>query len=162
MIEALENYTIAQKAVGTRFILIGIILLIIAGVVWFGLETTDFHNGLKIGSLVCGIMILIGGISYFNFSQTTHEKIVKIHQGSESEFIQTEKERMAKVAKDYPIYQMVFLGFIVASLIVIFVINQPFWSGVACAVILQFVSVLIVEYISKSSIDLYNDFLLGL
>lgn len=159
MIEALENYTAAQKTVGTRFIFIGIILLIIAIVIWFGVEKTNFYDGLKTGSFICGIIILLGGAAYYNFSQTTHKKIVDIHSESKTEYLTTEKLRMTKVAKDYPIYQLVFSGFIVASLVIIFLLNQAFWSGVACAVILQFIGVLIVEYISKTSIDSYNAFL---
>ncbi|MFK7948747.1 MAG: hypothetical protein AB8G11_14235 [Saprospiraceae bacterium] len=159
MIEVLELYTKAQKTVGSQFIIIGVCLLIIAGITWFGLPTTEFHNGLKVSSLTCGLLISIGGLVYFNFSQTTHDKIVKIHQESETKFIQTEQIRMTKVLKDYPIYQIVFATFIVIALLLIFVVNQPFWIGVACPIIGLFVGVLIVEYISKTSIDNYFLFL---
>lgn len=151
----LENYINAQKDVAIHFILIGIGLLLIALLSHF-FSNSSLGNGLKIGSIVCGIFILLGGIGY----QNTETKLLKNQSEllvkDKVEFHRVESERMAKVMKDYPIYQIGFGAFIILSLLIVLLVKNPFWNGVAFAIIILFVLVMISEAFSYQSINEYN------
>lgn len=151
----LETYINAQKDVATHFVLIGIGLLLIALLCHF-FSNSSLGNGLKIGGIICGIFILLGGIGYRN----TETKLLKTQSGllakDKVEFHRVESERMAKVVKDYPIYQIGFGAFIIVSLFIVWFIKIPFWNGIAFAVIILFVLVMISEAFSYKSINEYN------
>lgn len=159
MITALEAYTKAQKTVGNQFMIIGVVLLLLALLAHFVMTQTTFMNGFKIGSLICGLIILAGGLGYYKFSDTTHQKAIILKESSEAEFLITEENRMQKVAKDYPIYQAVFATFIIIGLVLIFLIKSSFWSGVGISIVILFIGVMVSEYFSKESIDEYLKFL---
>lgn len=154
LLEAFETYTTAQKTVGLHFILIGVCLFLIAIGSHF-LLSNELGNGLKIGALITGLMILAGGIGYRSFSENLFQKNANIHQQDPVQFKKVEVVRMEKVAQDYSRYQMVFGGFIIAALLVIFLVGKPFWTGVSYTVIILFIGVLISEYWSKFSIYAY-------
>ena len=126
-LQQLELYISAQKNVAIQFIIIGAGLLILSAVLHFA-GKSDLSNGFKIGALVCGVLILAGGIAYRN----TEDKLLKSqtsHQNSEAEFQQAETERMKQVVKDYPIYQLAFCAFIIVSLLVIWLVRNPRGMG---------------------------------
>jgi len=157
VLQSLEVYTVSQKAVGIQFGVIGVVLLIAAGCLYFFNSTTDFSNGLKVGLLVWGLFGLVSGIGYHTFSVKLHEKALEQHAQNQEEFVRAEVPRMQKVLSDYPKYQLAFAAFIVISLLVIFIVGKPFWTGIAFATILFNVGMMIVEAYSHISIKAYID-----
>ena len=153
-LQEFETYIAAQKNVAIQFIIIGVGLLLLSILLQF-LGKGSLSNGLKIGALVCGLLIFIGGIAYHNTETKLLKTQTSLYQKSKIEFQQVETKRMQKVLKDYPIYQIVFGGFIILSLLVVFFVKNPFWHGVAFAVIIYNVAVLIVEAYSHQSIVQY-------
>jgi len=158
VLQQLESYILAQKNVALQFIMIGIALLIFSTLLHI-MGKGSLSNGLRIGSLICGLFILIGGIAYKNTENKLLQTQTVLYQKSKVEFKQVETERMQKVMKDYPIYQIVFGSFIVLSLLVIWLVKNPYWHGIAFSVILLFTAVMIVEAFSQQSIKLYFEFL---
>ena len=161
LMQQLEIYTMAQKSVGTQFMLIGFGLLGIATLSYFMGESA-LSNGLKTGALVCGLVMLVGGFGYRNFSVKTQDVQMELLQKNEVEYQQVETERMAKVVKDYPMYQIVFGAFIIIALLVIWFVKNPYWHGVAFAVMIQAAAVMLSEAFSHQSIKAYFDYLSSL
>lgn len=157
-LQQLEIYITAQKNVAIQFIIIGVVLIVLAVLLYlFGKETLS--NGLKIGALICGCFILIGGIAYLNTENKLLKTQTELYQKSPTEFQQIETERMQKVTKDYLVYQIAFGSLIVLSLLVVWFVKNQYWHGIAFSVMLLFVAVMIVEAYSHSSIKAYFEFL---
>lgn len=155
-----ETYINAQKSVGNQFILIGGLLLIVAAWSHFS-DVSTLTSGLKAGSLICGLLILIGGFGYRSTETTLLKKQTELFHQNQIEFKQVETERMAKVKKDYPIYQIVFGGFIILSVLMIWFVKNTYWHGVAFAILILMVGVMIVEAFSQRSINQYYESLIN-
>ncbi len=160
ILQQFETYITAQKNVAIQFIILGLGLLVLSGILHF-FGKSELSNGLKIGGLVCGCFILIGGIAYLNTENKLLDTKVSLYNENKVEFMQTEIERMEKVKTDYPIYQYVFGAFIIASILVIWLMKNPFWNGVSFSVMLLFTVVLIIEAYSYESINTYLNDLVG-
>ena len=153
-----EAYINAQKNVAVQFIIIGVGLIVMALFLQF-FGKSSLSSGLKMGALICGLFILIGGFAYNNTENKLRKTQTSLYQKSEKNFQQVEKERMQKVVKDYPIYQAAGAGLIVLALLVILFVKKPFWDGVAFAVVIYSVGFLLVEAYSQQSIRTYFEFL---
>ncbi len=156
----LEIYINAQKNVGTQFILIGILLLIVA--IWSHFsDISPIASGLKTGTLICGLLILAGGFGYRYTETSLLKKQTELFHQNQTEFKQVETDRMTKVKKDYFVYQIVFGGFIVLSVLLIFFVKNTYWHGIAFAVLILMVGVMIVEAFSQRSINQYYESLIN-
>lgn len=158
ILQQLEIYINAQKNVAIQFIIIGVGLLLLFALLHFFSESAWLH-GLKIGALICGCFILVGGVAYYNTENKLLKSSIQLYQNNTTDFQKTELERMQKVIRDYPIYQIIFSSLIVLSLLGIWLLPNPFWQGVACATVLLFVAVILVEAYSYQSIKAYVEFL---
>jgi hypothetical protein len=156
ILKSLGEYTIAQKLVGTSLMVIGILLIVFAIINNYAFSQTELVKGLKFGSLICGIFILIGGFGYNNFNAKTELKQIEIHNQSKDNFLKQENIRMKKVIKDYLVYQIVFGSFIIISILIIWFAKNPFWHGIAFSIIILFTSVMIIEANSHKSIMSYK------
>jgi hypothetical protein len=89
----------------------------------------------------------------------TGEKLLRnqteLYQKHPSQFHQAEKERMAKVVKNFPVYQIVFMAVIFVSLMVIFFTQNGFLHGILFSVIILLLGNLIIEKVSQTSINHY-------
>ena len=162
IVQALETYTIAQKTVATNFIYLGIGLIIFAVAVWVLAPSGQLSNGLKYGALVCGILIMIGGFIYSNFSQKILDNGIKAEKENHVQFVEEETIRMEKVEKGFPIYQRVFGVFIAIPLLLILFVNKPMLNGISFAVMILFLFQMIIEAYSHTSIAEYSKFLKAL
>ncbi len=154
MLTYLETYITAQKAVGLHFILLGIGLLVVAIVAQI-MGSTALANGIKTGVLVCGLMMIVSGIGYRMTETKLLKNQIQLFQKDAANFQQVETERMAKVIKDYPLYQMVSIALIIAALVLIFFTKNPYWQGIAYAAIMMFVGFMMIEAFSQYSIKAY-------
>ena len=157
ILQSLEAYTSAQKWVGINFIILGSVLLILAGVFAFFVAKTPLAAGMKWGALTAGFFIIVGGISYGNFNKKILREGQALFEKDRTEFVQYEHERMEKVDKGFLTYQFVFASFVVAALIVILFVKAPILKGVAFAVAILFVGQLIIEGFSHPSITKYTN-----
>ncbi len=156
LLQSLEAYASAQKWVGINFIILGSILLILSGIFAFFIAKSPMASGMKWGSLVTGILIIVGGLSYLNFNEKTKKESTAIYQKDIKEFVQHEHDRMEKVDKGFILYQITFAAFVLAALIVIVFVKAPVLKGIAFAVAILFIGQLIIEAFSHQSISEYT------
>ncbi|MBD0401790.1 hypothetical protein [Flammeovirga sp. EKP202] len=157
ILQSLETYVSAQKWVGTNFIILGAILIAVSSVVALFVTKSPLATGMKWGSLVCGLLIIAGGISYSSFNKKILYKGESLFNKSKIEFVQYEHERMEKVDNGFLTYQLVFAAFVVASLVVILFVKAPLLKGIAFAVAILFIGQLIIEGFSHASIEKYTN-----
>ncbi|WP_044211972.1 hypothetical protein [Flammeovirga sp. OC4] len=155
ILQSLEAYTSAQKWVGINFIILGTLLLLLAGIITFFVTKTPLASGMKWGALVTGLLIIFGGFGYGNFNNKILKEGEIAIQKSSNEFIQSEYERMEKVDKGFLTYQLTFAAFAIAAIIVILFIHSPFLKGIAFSVAILFIGLLIIEGFSHPSIKAY-------
>ncbi|MFK8054778.1 MAG: hypothetical protein AB8F78_01555 [Saprospiraceae bacterium] len=156
----LEIYISAQKAVGTQFIAVGVGLLLTAFIShMFG--EGPLASGLKIGGIVCGLLISGGGFLYRYTETTLLENQSTLYRLNSEKFALEEGARMEKVVSDFPKYQITFRAILLAGMIAVLVTESPFWHGVSFTIMGMMIGVLIAEAFSKSSIMTYHQALLN-
>jgi len=156
ILNQLEIYITAQKTIANYFMLLGVLLIILA-VLFYFVGTNSLFNGLKIGFLILGFISIVSGYAY----RITEEKLLKkqivLYHNYSSQFHRIERIRMEKVVKNFPVYQMVSIGIIIISLIVIFFDKNNFLHGILFSVIIYFLGNMIIEKVSKPYIDKYYE-----
>lgn len=157
LLQSLEAYTNAQKWVGTNFIILGIVLLILAAVFAFFVAKSPMATGLKWGALATGLLIIVGGFFYRSFCDKTQDEARAIYEKDKTEFVQYEHERMEKVDKGFLTYQITFAVFVLAAIIVILFVNSPVAKGISYAVAILFIGILLIEGFSHKSISTYTN-----
>ncbi len=157
ILQSLDSYTSAQKWVGTNFIILGAILIVLGLVFTFFVAKSPMATGMKWGTFVAGISIIVGGFGYRSFCDKTHDAAVSLSNENMMEFVKSEHERMEKVDKGFILYQVSFAAFVVAALVVILFVKAPLAKGVAFAIALWFMGLLVIEGFSHSSISTYTN-----
>lgn len=157
IIESLEVYISSQKVVALNFAALGFLFSLVAGALWYFDLGSKLLQGLKAGLLIWGALIVIGGAVYYSFCLKTHSQLLNSYQANAETYKVAEHQRIEKVRKDYPVYQMAFALFIMISLSCIIFANKPFWSGVAFSTMFLFSLLMLFEAYSKISIDRYYE-----
>jgi energy-coupling factor transporter transmembrane protein EcfT len=156
MLDQLELYVQAQRTIAHYMMGFGVILVLLA-VLCHLTNANALFNGLKIGCLLFGVFSFVSGYAY----QVTEEKLLdrqsKLYEQNPAEFLSLEKARMQKVVQGFARIQLVFGAIILLSLLVIFTIEHAFVSGLAFALILLLLGNMVIERVSKSSIDAYYE-----
>ncbi len=154
MLEPLEVYISAQKTVAGYFMGLGVFLLVMA--VFFHLAGSNpLLHGLRTGLFVVGLLGLANGYGYRVAEVQLLKKQTERFQQSPAQFHQVETERMAKVVKTFPYYQIGFIVVITGALIAIFFLETRFVQGILFAVIMFLLGNMIIEKLSQTSIDHY-------
>lgn len=156
ILKSIETYTIAQKWVGTNFMILGTVLLVLSAIFAFFITKSPLATGVKWGALIAGLFIFIGGFSYRNFSEKTQKQVIELHQKSPTECLNSEYKRMGKVEKGFSVYQITFASFVLLALIVILFVNTPIIKGIAFPVALLFLGIMLIESFSHQSITTYT------
>jgi hypothetical protein len=160
MLEQLEIYINAQKTIANYMLAMGFIMLLFAVVIHFsGLNAVLI--GLKIGLIIFGLFSSVSGIGY----KMTEEKLLKnqtlLYKESSATFHPKEKERMAKVVNNHPKIQIVLVILIIVSLLINLFIDKALVKGILFSLVIFSVGNLIIESVSKKSIDTYFEQLLS-
>ncbi len=154
MLEQLEIYINAQKTIANYMLAFGFIMLFLAVLTHFSSSNT-LIVGLKIGLLVFGLISAASGFGY----KKTEEKLLKsqtlLYQENAADFNLKEKERMAKVVKNFPFIQITFVAIILVALVINLFFHKAILNGLLFALVIFLVGNMIIESVSKSSIDTY-------
>ncbi len=154
MLEDLEVYINSQKIIASYMLAFGFIMLLLAILIHFSGSNT-LLLGLKIGLLIFGLISVVGGYGY----KKTVEKLLRsqtlLHKENEIKYKEKEKERMAKVIKNFPLVQMVFVVIILIALVINILLNKYFVNGLLFSLVFFLVGNLIIESVSKKSIVIY-------
>lgn len=160
MLSSFEVYITAQKNVAYQFMFLGAALITLALLFHF-FGKGELSQGLRTGALICGGLILVGGLGYLNTENKLFESQKALYQEDSEKFISVETTRMAKVLKDYPAYQYVTGSIIILSVLILWFGHKAFWHGIAFSVIIFSVAFLMVEAFSHQSIKTYYEQLSG-
>ena len=154
MLEQLEIYIDAQKTIANYMLAFGFIMLLLAILIHF-LGSDALLLGLKIGLVVFGLFSSVGGYGY----KMTEEKLLKsqtlLYQVNTEEFHQKEKERMEKVVKYFPLIQIVFVTIVIISLVTNLFLDKAIIKGILFSIVVFSVGNMIIESVSKKSVDTY-------
>lgn len=157
---SLQNYFSSQKTIATYFILLGCLLLISAGSLYFLDIQNLFYTGLIIGFLIAGILLILMGLLYKSYSTKTFNSAEQKYNVDKAIFLKNETERMRRVHINFSTFQTICMVIIILAIGVIISFQLPFVSGVSLSISVLFVGIMIIEAISKSSIDHYYEELL--
>ncbi len=153
MLEQLELYINAQKTIANFIMGLGVIMILLA--ILFDFAENSLFNGLKAGLFVVGFISLDSGYGYRLTETKLLEKQKTLYKESPARFHQLEKERMVKVVKSFPFYQIAFIIAIFICLLVIFFTKNNFVNGILFAVIIFLLGNTVIEKVSETSIDSY-------
>ena len=109
--------------------------------------------------LIFGLFSSVGGYGYKKTEDKLQKSQTLLYQENPVEFKQKEKERMAKVVKNFPLIQMIFVAVIAVSLITNLLLNKAFVNGILFSLVIFLVGNMIIESVSKKSIDTYYEIL---
>ena len=157
MLPQLEMYISAQKTIGTYSMVLGGFMMMLAVLFHFA-DANPLFNGLQIGMLVVGV---ISGYGYRKAEEKILREQTALYQESPSQFHQAEKARMEKVVRNIPTYLMGFIAVIIVLLVVIVFTGNSFVHGILFSVIFFALGSMIIEKVSKTSIETYFEQLSG-
>jgi len=152
---SLQNYIISKKTISSYYIFLGIFLLLISAICRFYNYNDSLFQGLFFGSLTFGILIILIGITYRNFNTKIFLSVENDYLNDRAIFLNKETLRMEKVLDNFSSFQTIFTIIIILAIGVIISFKIPYISGVCIIISLLFSGILIIEAISKSSIDQY-------
>lgn len=156
MLEYLEKYTVAQKGVGTYFIVFGVVFFFFTMVIRIVFGRSVLLTGLNWGSFSSALFLTASGIIYRAYCDMIHRKAAAALFENESEFIKSEYSRMGKVEKDFKKFQIAFSALAFISVIIGIFIHSRTGKGVFFAFAILFVGMLAIEYYSRNSIKNYS------
>ena len=159
LVDFLSAYTVAQKGVAWGFILCGLVLLAAFTILYLQ-STLDgtLWQGVRMGSMVGGLMILVGGIAYLRFCDSSYLQISIAYEAAPASALQDELGRMSKVVSGYLIYQICF-AFVVVVALAAALFAGKFWAGFAYPFAFLFLALLLIEAHSHASIIQYASYL---
>ena len=153
IVESLELYTASQKLLALRFLAIGIVLALCFLIITFMNSLNGpLWSGLKVGSLVCSILIIAFSFVYINFSNKTHSDLLERHSLDQSAMLGFEVERMEKIVREFPMYKAFFAAMVLIGL-GLMVFANPYWQGIGFAILAMHGTMIYFELHSKMAID---------
>lgn len=158
--QSLQHYFSSQKVIATYFILFGSLFLISAGIFYFLDFQQTLYTGIYMGSLFAGTLLIGIGFLYKNFNVKTFTAATQIFKLDKAGFLKHETERMRRAHINFSTFQTICMIIIILAIGVIISFQLPFVSGVSLSISVLFVGIMIIEAISKSSIDHYYEELL--
>ncbi len=152
ILESFGAYVDSQRAVSLNFMILCGVLILIALIAHFAFPSTTLTVWLKRSLVLCGLLIAVGGFSYYGFNQKVEKDGRSLYERNSIEFKQSEQVRMDKVLKQFPYYQIILALLVILSLIVIIFVPLPKLKGIAFACAMLFIGCMVVEQISHHAI----------
>jgi hypothetical protein len=133
----IKTYFTAEKNESLIFILFGVLTIgfsVYALVKW----GDSFYRGFAIPAILIGIIqIVVGSTVYFRTDQQIIQ-VETLYQQDKAAFKNTEGPRMDTVMRNFSIYKVVEVVFVVIGLLLIFVAaSKEFWLGIGVGMLLQ-------------------------
>ena len=150
--KSLQNYIAAQKSIGLYFLILGVLLLAISTISYFYEPEASFFRGLFAGSLIAGLLIILGGIIYRYFSGKLYISIEKEFRKDKAIFLKNETKRMEKFLESFSSFQTLSIILIILAIGAIISFKIPFVSGICVAISILFIGILNIQE-SKAQLD---------
>lgn len=156
MLEKLETYINAQKAIANYMLAFGFIMILLAVLIHFS-DSISLLFGLKIGCLIFGLFSALSGYGYRLTEIKLHKKQTDLYHENPSDFHRVEKERMQKVVKNHPRIQILLVVISSIALLIALISKNTFVSGLLYSLVILSIGNLFIERVSKTSIDTYHE-----
>lgn len=154
LFQSFENAMKAEKNVGTGFMILGVLLLII-GAFTFSITADKVISGVKWSSLIIGVLILFAGFSYRFQTKKNIQQLSKTYQTNKVTFVNTETERANKLIKGYSQYRIVWVGLILISAGLIWFCNDNLFGGIGYTLLLFTSLTVLIEAYSEIQTKIY-------
>lgn len=151
-LESLELYVASQKLLAFQFMVIGGALLLCFLIITFMSSLQGpLWQGLKIGSIVCAVLISAFSVLYVNFSNNVQDDVSTRYQADQPAAVNFEVQRLEKIVREFPYYQSFFTALVLTGLGLL-VFANPFWQGVGFAMVAMHATMMYFELHSKVAI----------
>ncbi|RLD27755.1 MAG: hypothetical protein DRI54_00555 [Bacteroidetes bacterium] len=149
MFDALYIYFKEEKAESLWFILIGIFSILFS--IWLFIKFKEgFYRGLIIPVvLISLIQLTVGTTVYFRTDKQIEIIVDQLKVDKQS--AQTEElVRMEMVMKNFKIYKWIEFLFILSGvLLLIFITDKPFWSGIGAGLLIEGTFMIVLDVIAE-------------
>lgn len=143
-----EAYFNAEKAESLVFLIIGLVAILAAGIVFFGLKTA-FWKGAAIPLLAIGLIQAVVGYTVYSRSDKQRIDIVYKMDMNPDALLQQELPRMQTVMKNFLVYRYLEIAFLVVGLFLFFYFKhdneKQFWIGFGLALAIQAFLMLVAD-----------------
>ncbi len=103
---------------------------------------------------------MLGGFFYRNLNDKLFISVERDYKKDRAIFLNNETKRMEKVLDNFSSFQIIFTSIIILAIGVIISFKIPYISGICLAISILLIGIMLIEAISKSSIDHYYEELL--
>lgn len=148
LFQSFENAMKAEKNVGTGFMILGVLLLII-GAFTFSLTADKVISGVKWSSLTIGTLILFAGFAYRVQTDKHNQQLSKTYQTDKVTFVKTETERANKLIKGYSQYRILWVGLILISAGLIWFCHNNLFGGIGYTLLIFTSLTILIEAYSE-------------
>jgi len=154
----IELYFRAEKAESLVFILAGVAA--VGGAVWLLLtQRSALTTGLAIPLIVVGLIQLVVGGTVYLRSDAQQAELVALHAQSPNQFVALEAPRMQQVNRNFDMYKLVEIAFIVVGTgLIFFRQHHDFWLGLGLGMLLQGTVMLTADIFAERRADAYTAF----
>jgi uncharacterized membrane protein len=159
-----EAYFNAEKSATLLFIIIGVAAIVLAAISFFVLKT-NFYKGLAIPLLLLGIVE--AAIGYTVYSRTDRQRQDIVYKMDLDPYSLQQKEipRMQKVVKNFTIYRVAELVFLIAGLFLFLYYRKneqhQLWAGVGIALAIQAIILFAADTMAEKRAKTYFTGLIG-
>ncbi len=133
----IKTYFTAEKNESLIFLAFGIVTIafsVYALVRW----GDSFYKGFAVPVILIGIIQLVVGGSVYIRTDKQVAALEKLYQQNPAAFAEAETPRMETVMKNFAMYKIVEVAFVVIGLLLIFLASsKEFWLGVGVGMLLQ-------------------------
>ncbi len=157
MIENMQTYFKAEKAESLIFMGVGVFGILLCLYLFFTYRNS-FNNGLMIPVIGIGLIaIVVGGSVYFRTDQQM-EDLASIYQKDVTAYKAQELPRMDVVNKNFDIYKVVEIAFILIGVTLIFFFQKrDFLLGLGLGMLLEGTFMLSADIFAEKRADLYTE-----
>lgn len=156
--EPISRYFNAEKSESLIFIIAGLLAVIIG--VWFlFVIKKPFYNGVAFSITAIAIVQLTVGYSVYARSPEDIIRVNQIVKNDQAKIHAQEIPRMKTVMKNFMIYKIIEIVFVVAGLLFWIVFKSGLLSGIGLGLFIQALLMLVFDLFAESRGKIYISFL---
>ena len=149
MYDALTLYFNEEKTESIWFVLIGIVSIVLSAWLFFKFKE-GFYRGLIIPVILISlIQITVGSTVYLRSDKQIEDTILRLENDKQSAKAD-ELVRMDEVMKNFKTYKWIEFLFIISGvLLLIFITDKPFWSGIGAGLLIEGTFMIVLDVIAE-------------
>lgn len=154
----IEIYFRAEKAESLIFVLLGLGAVALSGwLLWQ--HRTSLSIGLAIPLVLIGLIQLTVGTTVYLRTDHQMARLQQLQTTTPAQFRAEEEARMAIVNRNFDVYKLVEIAFILIGTGLLFLLQQrDFWLGLGLGMLLQGTAMLTADLFAERRADIYTAF----